>query len=143
MTKFSALTAISTAIALSFSAATVSADPIRIQADFTCPIVDMVANFGTYIAGVGMEELLDNHNPVYFKSNDYVGMDVSSDLSNYFNNGAFYDSTTGIVTCSYSSQIHGDPSFDLDYYITNGYGGRIREQTANTIYIIFPFGLHP
>lgn len=128
-------------IAAALIAGTATADPVRVQADFTCPTMDMVSNFGTYIAGQGMELILSLHNPVYFKSTAYLA-GVPNNLSTYSSYSTNYDSVTATVICTYASSDPTHANFDLNYYVTNGQGGRIRNQTNNTINIIFPLGFH-
>lgn len=141
MKNYSALTPFLTAATFALVANTAVADPIRIQADFTCPIVSMVANFGDYIAGLGMEDVLSVHNPVYFKT-AYYPIGVPANLNNYSNASTAYNSVTSTVTCSYASSNASEQPFDLSYFVSNGLGGRIRAQTESTIYIIFPVGFH-
>lgn len=141
MKKYSTLTPFFAAAAFSLITSTASADPERVQADFTCPNISMVSNFGNYIAGLGMELILGQHNPVYFKTINWPA-GVPANLGNYTNSATSYDSTKATVTCSYASTDPAEQAFDISYYVTNGYGGRIRQQTNSTIYIIFPLGFH-
>jgi hypothetical protein len=139
MKKFSLFTSVLAAATLSLVTTQVCADPIRVQSDFTCPSINMVSNFGSYIAGLGEEAVLSQHNPVYFRSHHFpVG--VPDSLSSYSNYSTDYNSVTAYVTCSYVSSEPMQLPFDLTYYVTNGLGGRVVSQTSNTINIIFSIG---
>jgi len=77
---------------------------------------------------------------VYFKS-EGIPSNTPGSLTNYFNDAAAYDSTTGRVSCSYQSNISTDPYFTVSYTLTNGRGGAVQGQTNNAISILFPVGL--
>ena len=119
-------------------------NPSGIFVDVTCPgvhgISNVLTNFGSYVAGYGQESMSSQPSvPVYFTSS-YLPPTVPHSLIYYFNETATYDSTTGVVTCSYLSS-QSDPGFSVNYYVTNGKGGAINMQAANTLEIVFPFGL--
>ncbi len=123
---------------------TAIASPVGFQADIYCPSTqgssNVITNFGDYISGYGVEYLLSQTNPAYFRSTAYV-QNVPATLINYFNDSISYNSTTGVVSCNYQSNIATDPTFSVSYFVTNGKGGAVQWQSANAIGIMFPVGL--
>src|SRR5579862_4897668 len=102
------------------------AAPIGVTEEIFCPYTqgssNVITNFGNYIAGYGVANLLSQKIDVYFKSS-YFPEGVPSNLSNYLSQSANYDSTTGKVSCTYTSNKVPDPDFTVSYTIVNGKGG--------------------
>ncbi len=127
-----------------FASGVVTADPVSVSTYVACPGTQngssQLTNFGNYIAGFGSQSLLSQTVFVYFKS-EGIPSNTPGNLTNYFNDAAAYDSTTGRVSCSYQSSISTDPYFTVSYTLTNGRGGAVQGQTNNAISILFPVGL--
>ncbi|HBD9350567.1 TPA: hypothetical protein KLD36_001946, partial [Legionella pneumophila] len=81
----------------------IKASPVGLIVDIYCPTTqggpNVITNFGDCIAGYGMENILSQNNPIYFKSIS-LAHDVPAQLGNYYNETTSYNSTTGQVTCS-------------------------------------------
>ncbi|KGP64184.1 hypothetical protein EP47_10305 [Legionella norrlandica] len=143
MKKFSTLCSLLLLSTITVSPATM-AGPVGLVVDIYCPVTqgapNVITNFGDYIAGYGMENILSQNNPIYFKT---ISMphDVPAHLGNYYNETVNYNSTTGQVTCSYISNNPIEPRFAVAYTLTNGKGGAVQWQSGNSINIIFPVGL--
>ncbi|KTD40732.1 hypothetical protein [Legionella parisiensis] len=120
------------------------ADPIGYETTFFCPMAqggpNAVTNFGSYIGGYGIENILSQTLQVYFRSTGSV-QDVPANLINYFNDSVTYNSATGNIICSYQSNNPADPRFTVTYTITNGLGGAVQAQSNNSISIRMPVGL--
>ena len=121
------------------------ADPSTVSVEYTCPTVQgnnqhTLRNSGFRIAGYGIS--LVNGSPAFndpFFVFDLIGGNIyPAKLSNagYVSDSTDYDSTTGIVSCHYSSVSA--PPFAVSYFTTNGIGGIIVSQTANTIMVELP-----
>lgn len=123
-----------------FIACTASADPTAHYVSFTCPAINVVANFGDYIAGYGSEWIMNTHIPVYFKSTAWPS-GIPSNLNTYNNSATNYDSVNAQIICSYMSTNTDNSSFDLLYYVTNGTGGLVTAQTNDSIDLQLPVGL--
>ncbi|APF04067.1 TPA: hypothetical protein ACJ5DT_000780 [Legionella pneumophila] len=123
----------------------IKASPIGLMVDIYCPTTqgapNVITNFGDYIGGYGMENILSQNNPIYFKSIS-LAHDVPAQLGNYYNEATSYNSTTGQVTCSYISNNPTEPRFAVAYTLTNGKGGSVQWQSGNSINIIFPVGFN-
>ena len=121
----------------------VTSNPVALSVEFVCPgtqgTQNIVTNFGSYIAGYGTEFILSNNNNVYFKSN-CLQDGTPRKLTNYNSSATDYDSTTGKVTCTYTSNNSIEPNFSVGYYLTNGRGGTIQSQSNNVIAINLPVG---
>jgi hypothetical protein len=127
-------------ILFAFAIGTANADPITHNVDFTCPDTSAISNFGDYVAGYGLEVILGEKLPVYFKTTVWPS-GVPSNLTAYKNTATAYDSIQAQVTCSYTSSDSNHASFDLLYFIANGVGGLVTAQTNNNISVSFPVGL--
>lgn len=127
-----------------FAIGPVHADPSSITVYISCPSTQLgqyqITNFGNYIAGFGGEYILGQTLNVYFKSQN-LPYNTPASLNNYFNETVSYDSTTGMVTCSYQSNVGTDPFITASYMMTNGKGGSIQSQTPESITVMFPVGL--
>ena len=129
---------------ITFSSTVALADPIEINLEIQCPIAqnqsNMLSNYGDFIAGYGLERIKGQGDfSIYFKSNASI-KGVPSQLENYFNSGVKYTSTTGDITCEYSSNA-GEPSFEVIYTLTNGKGGKAISLGTSRINVLIPFGL--
>lgn len=140
MKKINVLSSLFAAVTLSVASSAVLAYPIYNTADFYCPDISLVANYGTYVAGFGSEDILGQVNTIYFQTNRWIG-GVPSSLTNYSSTGTNYESTTGNVTCTYTSSNSAENPFDLVYFVTNGQGGLIQGQSSDSITVNFPIGL--
>ena len=122
----------------------INAGPVGLVVDIYCPATqgtpNVVTHFGDYIAGYGVENILSQNNPIYFKSIS-LAHEVPAQLVNYYNESASYHSTTGQVTCTYASNNPVEPRFGVAYNVTNGKGGAVQWQSNNSINIIFPVGI--
>lgn len=128
------------AVACTLLSSAVNADnPTSHQINVTCPAVNLVSNFGDYLAGYGSETIFGNLVPIYFK-NMVFPAGVPTELTTYSVTDVNYNSTTAQVACSYTSSNASNPSFDLNYYITNGKGGLITAKTATMISLQLPVG---
>lgn len=128
------------AATLSLAATSVGASPLFTQADFSCPVVSQLSNFGDYIAGYGNEMVLSQNNPVYFQTIQWPA-GVPDSLNGYYNSGTNYNSVNAHVTCSYASGDGSSQPFDLAYYVTNGKGGLVQWQNNESISLMLPVGL--
>lgn len=121
----------------------ISSNPVALFVEFVCPGIqgttNIVTNFGSYIAGYGTEFILSNSNSVYFRSS-CTTESVPHKLTNYSNLSTDYDSTTGKITCTYTSNNQDDPNFSVAYFLTNGRGGTIQSQSNNVISVNLPVG---
>lgn len=118
------------------------AAPNSIQLGFSCPTVSAtgpnnLTNFGWGVAGYG-EAFINGAvvpNPPYF-TNSIGSSNIPSVIytGGYASTGTQYDPATGIVGCTYASNT-GYASFAVYYKMTNGAGGFIINQTANSIII--------
>ena len=77
----------------------------------------------------------------YVDSAQWSTSGVPASLANYSNNTTSYDSTTGVVSCSYTSNAQNEAPFLISYNLTNGFGGYVESQSNNAITIILPAGL--
>ena len=68
MKKTRILSSLLTTLAGYMISTSVAAYPITNNANFTCPEVSAISNFGNYVAGFGSEVMLNQTNPVYFQS---------------------------------------------------------------------------
>ncbi|MFA6303741.1 MAG: hypothetical protein WC627_11520 [Legionella sp.] len=141
MKKINVLSTLIAALGLAITSTAALAYPIMNIADFSCPDARVVANYGSYLAGFGSEAIVGQYNEIYFQSDYWLG-GIPDSLVNYSNSAANYDSTTGIISCSYTSTAETEKSFDLKYYVTNGKGGLIQYQSNTDISVGFPIGLH-
>lgn len=128
------------AAACTLLVSTVNAEPIKHDVTFSCPVIEMVSNFGDNVAGYGAELIFGESRPVYFKTLLWPE-GVPSDLSSYSSSATDYDSITALITCSYTSSNSNNAAFDLTYSMANGKGGLITAQTASVISLQFPIGL--
>ena len=124
------------------------ADPSSVNVEYTCPTTQgnnqhTLRNSGFRIAGYGTSVV--NGSPAFndpFFIFDLVGGNIypaKISAANYVSDSTDYDSTTGIVSCHYSSVSA--PPFAVSYVTTNGIGGIIVSQTANTITVDLPTAL--
>jgi hypothetical protein len=120
------------------------ADPVSTGITVDCPGTtlssNMLTNFGNIVAGYGVENILSQTIQVYFQSAT-LAWNTPASLFNYFNDSASYNSATGVVSCQYQSNIATDPMLTVSYTITNGKGGAVLAQSANSISINLPVGL--
>lgn len=120
------------------------ADPMEFEVSVFCPNVgngfNSLAHFGDYIAGNGEELLGGQRRNVYFKSTESIASKIPAGFTNYKNKKATYDSTTGSVTCSYSTYLYDAPEFSVSYTLTNGKGGIVTHQTDERITFRLPIG---
>ena len=119
-------------------------NPITYGVTVYCPGTqgssNVITNFGSYIGGYGVEYILNYTTQAYFRSTAYL-QNVPASLANYFNESVAYNSTTGVISCTYQSSIPTDAIFAVSYNLTNGLGGSVQSQSANAISINFPAGL--
>lgn len=120
------------------------ANPITTGFTINCPgttlSANMLTNFGNVVAGYGVESILSQTIPVYFQSTA-LASNTPASLFNYFNDSASYNSATGVVSCHYQSNISTDPILIVSYNVTNGKGGAVLAQSANSISVNLPVGL--
>lgn len=121
-----------------------NADPIEYNMQIKCPTINgkqnILANYGEYIAGYGTQTLDSSQSrPVYFKSLSLPN-GVPAKLSTYDNSLVDYNSTTGMVSCTYDS-FADQPVFTVSYALTNGRGGIVISQTKESISLALPIGL--
>jgi hypothetical protein len=130
-------------LALSLTPFTVLADPMGLSVKVACPGstgTKSVANFGSYIAGYGLETIQPvGTSAPYFKSETMPG-NVPADLRSYHNSNASYDSTTGKVVCGYISKNAGEPGIAVSYVLTNGKGGLIVSIETDSVNLLLPLG---
>ena len=125
----------------------VLADPNTVEIGISCPTANgtgthTLSNFGNRISGYGSESINSNPAPMapYFNLNFTSGnFPIKIASGAYSSTGTDYDPTTGRVTCSYTSATF-DP-ITVTYQMTNGFGGVILSQTAETIVINQYIGL--
>lgn len=142
--KMKLLLAVS-ASTLAISSPVAFADPNPFTLQIQCPNVNnpvnILSNYGDYIAGYGIEQIQGHEEvaQIYFKSKSNI-KGIPAQLDDYINSGVKYNSTTGDVTCAYSSAV-GDPSFGVTYTLANGKGGKAAIAESDRITVIIPFGL--
>jgi hypothetical protein len=121
----------------------ITINPTGLNIDIVCPETqsgpNVLANFGDYIAGYGYENILSQTNNIYFKSS-CLPSDIPNQLTNYNNDSVKYNSTTGLVTCAYSSINQNEGNFSINYTLTNGRGGVVLSQSNNEINLLLPVG---
>lgn len=131
-------------LALAPAIATADHVGISIKVDVVCPIpnLDVLTNYGDYAEGNGKEMIHgQNMTEVRFKSSS-LPAHMPNKLNNYRNESANYDSTTGQVSCSYTSTNPAEPRFTVSYTLTNGKGGTVLLQFNEFVTIKLPVGLH-
>jgi len=119
------------------------ADPTAVILSFVCPDttgagLNSLSNFSdARIAGYGTLSVagIPGRAP-YFTYLIPAGANIPSVLNtgNYTNSATAYDPNNAIVSCSYTSSTFSP--FTVSYQLTNGAGGIIDSQTANTIAIV-------
>lgn len=145
MKTYVALASLLSVSALSLTPVIAAADPAGINILVRCPTTQGVQNvlthFGDYIAGYGDETIQNQGStPIYFKSSA-LAFGVPGQLGNYHNNGTSYESSSGQVTCNYTSSNPKEPNFAVSYDLTNGKGGTIVQQGKDFIRFVLPVGL--
>lgn len=139
------LIAASIASLLALTPAIAVADPTELDIRVVCPGTygynNVLTHHGDYVAGYG-EEFIDRvgGKQIYFKSTTLAD-NTPKDLSNYRNEKVEYDSTSGRVSCTYSSNQNQEPLLSVSYTLTNGKGGIVTSQSFNEIAIRLPLGL--
>ena len=133
-------------LALLILTSTSYANPRGLVVDIACPDTKSpeiaLTNYGSYVAGYGYEFFRDvDTRKIYFKSEGALAPTVPSDLTNYYHTGVNYDSTSGKVTCQFSSQKSDEAPFSVAYILTNGLGATVLDATSNGIELEIPVGL--
>lgn len=136
-----AISALSTSIALA------AGHLVKVTMD--CPDIkgkgvdDKVINYGTYLAGTGIEKV-NSDEPTYplFQGTIVPGSDIPIDLkaAKYHNCGVEYNPTTGGVICKYKSFCGHDP-FSIGYVMKNANDGTVAGSGKEQIHIKLPVGL--
>ncbi|MFA6301984.1 MAG: hypothetical protein WC627_02485 [Legionella sp.] len=126
---------------LSFiSTASLAYGPILTTITFTCPCVNSITKVTDHLEGNGTEFIIDNNNPIIFKSSD-LPANIPGDFSNYSVEAINYYSTQGSVVCTYESSDSSQSPVSLSYFIMNGIGGTVQAHSNNSIMIRFPLGV--
>ncbi|VVC76215.1 hypothetical protein AQUSIP_15210 [Aquicella siphonis] len=129
---------------LAISPFSVYADPAGIRVTVQCPGTNnganVITNFGDYAAGYGMETIENQGQfPVYFKS-AVLSPNTPANLSSYYNRSVQYDSTSGRVSCNYSSSNLTEPDLTVAYVLTNGKGGAVLASDSIGVTFSLPVG---
>lgn len=137
-----AISALSTSISLA------AGHLVKVTID--CPSIkgkgvdDKVLNYGTYLAGTGIEKI-NSDEPTYplFQGTIVPGSDIPSDLqaAGYRNCGVEYNPLTGGVLCQYKTWKGHDP-FTIGYVMKNALGGSVAGSGKEEIHIKLPAGLN-
>jgi hypothetical protein len=121
----------------------IAMNPTSLTINVVCPTTQVgpyvLGNLGDYIGGYGYENICSLANNIYFKSSG-LPSDIPHQLTNYYNSSVTYNSTSGSVSCSYSSNNQGEGNFSVNYTLTNGRGGVALSQSNNEINILLPVG---
>jgi len=141
--KLVSIVAIST---LSASVAMAAGHKVKITMD--CPDIaskgsEIVTNYGTYLAGPGIERVnSDSPTAPLFQGPVVPGANIPVDLKSngYFQTGNNYNPTNGAVTCYYASSMGFDP-FALSYIMVNALNGTTAGSGVDEIHIKIPVGL--
>jgi hypothetical protein len=129
------------------SANTVMADPGAANGMFTCPTISgssmqTLRNWGYRITGYGVQ-VIDGTTDMYAPFFNYyvpTGAKIPASLTSYASSSTSYESTTGVVSCNYTSNA-GFDAFSVSYQTTHGDGGVVTAQTATSITIAYTVGL--
>ena len=143
MVKMLSVTAVA---CLSSSIALAAGHSVKVTMD--CPDIankgsEKVTNYGTYIAGPGIERV-NSDTPTFplFQGPIVPGANIPVDLkaNGYFQTGNSYNPSNGAVTCYYASSMGFDP-FSLSYLMTNALNGTTVGHGVDEIHIKLPVGL--
>ena len=143
---FVKVVAVAAVACLSSSISMAAGHVVKVTMD--CPDIankgtEKVTNYGTYIAGPGIEKV-NSGTPSFplFQGPTVPGANIPVDLvsSGYFNNGVSYNSTDGAVTCYFASSMGFDP-FSVSFLMTNAMNGTTVSSSAEEIHIKLPVGL--
>jgi len=121
--------------------------PGNISVRMDCPDIanhgnERVTNFGTYLAGPGIERVGTGAStfPIWsglIQSGQNIPVDLVAAL--YHNDGTSYDPNSGIVTCKYASSL-AFSSFNLTYKLNNGLGGIVTKSSSEEINLMLMVG---
>ncbi len=119
-----------------------------VKVTMDCPDIaskgaENVTNYGTYIAGHGIEKVNgDAPTQPLFQGPTVPGANIPTDLvtNGYGNNGVSYNPTNGAVTCYYKSSMGFDP-FSISYLMVNALNGSTVGSGSEEIHIKLPIGL--
>ncbi|MDP3561533.1 MAG: hypothetical protein Q8R83_05070 [Legionellaceae bacterium] len=107
---------------------------------FECPNAsggtpsERLTNYGTYIRGMGEENIGGNKTKPIFSGIPGVGVPLNLALGAYVHNGTWYNPSTGRVTCNYKSNI-GKPAFNVSYAAMNILDGWVVKVNKSNITI--------
>ena len=139
---------VSIAIASSLAVSVAMAQDHHVKITVDCPDIsnktkEMVTNYGTYIAGEGIERV-NSGTPTYplFEGPTVPGANIPVDLKSagYLNNGVSYNPSNGAVTCFFRSSMGFDP-FSISYLMVNALNGVTVGSGDEEIHIKLPVGL--
>ena len=147
MKKISCLASVVAISSLSVSLAFASASHL-VKVTVDCPDIghkgsEIVTNYGTYVAGPGIERVNgDTPTSPLFQGPLVPGSNIPMDLvaGGYFNAGVDYNPLNGAVVCHYSSSL-GFDSFAMSYMLKNAIGGVVASSGSEEIHIKLPLGL--
>ena len=111
--------------------------------DIAIKEADRVTNYGTYLAGPGIERVnSDAATFPLFQGPTVPGSNIPVDLvsNGYSNNGVSYNPANGAVTCYYVSSMGFDP-FSISYLMKNAMNGTTASSSSEEIHIKVPVGL--
>ena len=136
------------AIASSLGASVAMAAGHKVKVTMDCPDIavhaqDRLTNYGTYIAGPGIERVnSDTATYPLFEGPTVPGANIPVDLkeAGYKQNGVSYNPSNGAVTCYYKSSFGFDP-FSVSYLMQNALGGTTYSSGFEEIHINLPVGL--
>ena len=119
-----------------------------VKVTLDCPDIEAkgsenVTNYGTYIAGKGIEKVNSDASTFpLFQGPTVPGANIPTDLvsNGYFNNGVSYNPANGAVTCYFQSSMGFDP-FSISYLMTNAMNGTTASSGSEEIHIKLPIGL--
>lgn len=107
---------------------------------FECPNAsggspsERLTNYGTYIRGMGEENIGGNKTKPIFSGVPAAGVPSHLAMGNYSHAGAQYNPSTGRITCLYKS-ANGKPSFNVSYAAVNIMNGWVVKVNNSNITI--------
>jgi hypothetical protein len=116
----------------------------QLTVEFICPTSNVLAQYDKSIIGDGTETVYTSPTQISHPTFIYALQTqdvIPADLNYYQNHGAAYSSSSGMVSCHFTSSNSTYTPLDLSYTMMNGKGGLVKSVTNNSIIIVLPVGL--